>query len=401
MHRPAARAKALGERGKRGLRAPLHSPGARQDHARARSCGRSLARRRLCAAAAFAALVAPLGAAADPLPNPVADSAQVWAFDGFALHPPPGEEWFSLVKSRARVVFAKRVADAQYGFVAVATTERLAEAPATADAVLAHVRARRPQAPEPARYEVVARDEALDAGAPPWCVRYRLQAEDTRASYFHPHIVRIAGRTCLHPDLPGLLVDASYAEWAIEGDERPAVRAEGEAFLAGLRLTGARGAAVLAEADAHVARGADAEAVGLLAPLAEGGDAQAALRLGLAYERGRGAPRDAAAAERWYRVAARAGEVDAQYNLATLLARGARDLDEAVRWFRRAADQRDAQAQLNLGLLHLKGEGVAPDRAAARYWLGLAGANGSARARDVLDAIAHEPASAAAPRREP
>jgi len=360
---------------------------------RSAAATQALARkRRRAAAVCVVALALPLAVAGEPAPNPVSEPDRVWAFDGFALHPPPGGQWFSLMKSRERVVFAKRVPDPSYGFVAVATTERIAAAPASADALLAHVRARRPRSPDPDRYTLVERAESPEDGAPPWCVRYRLHAEDSRASHFYPHVVRIVGRACLHPAHAGLLIDASYAEWAVEGAERPAVHAEGEAFLAGIRTTGA--SAAVAEADALAAGGADAQAVDLLAPLAERGDAQAALRLGMAYERGRGVAADAAAAARWYRVAADAGEVDALYNLGAIHAGGvgaARDVAEAVRWFRRAADQRDAHAQLNLGLLYLKGDGVAPDPAAARYWLELATGNGSARARALLTGLARAP----------
>jgi hypothetical protein len=344
-----------------------------------------------------------LASAGQPVPNPVTEPDRIWAFQGFALHPPPGGQWFSLMKSSERVVFARRVADASYGIVAVATTERLAEIPATAAGLIAHIRQRRPQAPDPDHYNLMERTETLEREAQPWCVRYRLSAEDSRASYFYPHIVRIVGRACLHPEHPGLLVDASYAEWAIEGGDRAEVRAEGDAFLAGLRLTGSRDAAAVAAADALIERGADAEAVKLLAPLAERGDVQAALRLGMAYERGRGVARDGAEAARWYGVAADAGEVDALYNLGTMHERAegaARDVAEAMRWFRRAADQRDAQAQLNLGLLYFKGDGVQPDRDAARFWLELAAANGSARARALLGELELEPANASEPRRQ-
>jgi len=350
----------------------------------------------VCAAMLFAGLLVHAG---EPAPNPVSEPDRIWAFHGFALRPPPGGQWFSLMRSRERVVFTKLVGDASYGFVAVVTTERLAERPATPAALVAHLGQRRPHAPDSDRYDVVGREEALEDGSTPWCVRYRLTGEDTRASYFYPHIVRISGRACLHPEHSDRLVDASYAEWAIEGVDRPAVRAEGEAFLAGLRLTAASGSGV-ADADALIERGAAAEAVARLVPLAEAGDVHAALRLAMAYEHGRGvAAADRRAAAYWYRVAADAGEVDALYNLGAMHERAegaARDVDEAVRWFRRAADQRDAQAQLNLGLLYLKGDGVPRDGAEARFWLRLASGNGNARARALLDELSAGTAAAPA-----
>ena len=314
----------------------------------------------------------------------------MWAFDGFALKPPSGSEWYSLVKSRDRVVFTRHAPDPSYALIAVAHAAHVDDPPATPEALADFVRRRAPRSPDTLRYEIKEQTTELEPAAS-WCVQYRMLAEDSRNSFFYPHIVRIAGRVCAHPGAPGLLIDASYAERAIEGESRPDALKEGEAFLAGLRLTPMLPAAV-ADADALIARGEASEAVKLLAPLAEQGHAQAAQLLGVAYERGRGVTPDLAQASRWYRIAADAGEVDALYNLGALYEHangGVRDAQEALRWFRRAADQRDSQAQLNLALLYLKGDGVRADAERARYWLGLAAANGNTRARALLGELFH------------
>lgn len=327
----------------------------------------------------------PEPASAAPLPNPISEPARLWAFDGFALKPPSGGEWYSLVKSRDRAVFARHAVDPTYALVAAAHAAKVDDPPATPEALAELVRRRAPRSPDIHRYEIMERAIELDPSAS-WCVRYRLLAEDTRESFFYPRIVRIAGRVCAHPGARALLIDASYAERAIEGASLPEALEEGEAFLAGVRLTPLQSAAVTA-ADALIARGSAGEAIKLLAPLAEQGYAQAAQLLGAAYERGRGVAPDPAQAGRWYLIAAEGGEVDALYNLGAFHNQakgGVRDAEEALRWFHRAADQRDAQAQLNLGLLYLKGDGVASDASLARFWLGLAAANGNARARALL-----------------
>src|SRR5260221_4498710 len=49
-----------------------------------------------------------------------------------------------------------------------------------------------------------------------------------------------------------------------------------------------------------------------------------------------------------------------------------RDANEAVKWYRLAAEQELAVAQNNLGLMHLNGQGVAKDVVRAYMWVNLA-----------------------------
>ena len=76
-----------------------------------------------------------------------------------------------------------------------------------------------------------------------------------------------------------------------------------------------------------------------LRALAEAGDAEAQVTLGLAYSFGRGVPQD--------------------------------DV-EAVRWYRLAADHGDADGQVNLGLMYADGRGVPEDDVTAHMWFDLA-----------------------------
>jgi len=135
--------------------------------------------------------------------------------------------------------------------------------------------------------------------------------------------------------------------------------------------------------------------------LAKVGDVDAQFEVGLAYETGRGVTADEAEAARWFRQAALQGNVEAQFHLASLVARGAKglkqdlptalklyqdaagkghalamnalgkayqqgkgaeaDLAKAAEWYAKAADLRLADAENNLGMLYLEGKGVNRD----------------------------------------
>jgi TPR repeat protein len=91
-----------------------------------------------------------------------------------------------------------------------------------------------------------------------------------------------------------------------------------------------------------------AEALAVLTPAAEAGNAQAQALLGMAYENGLGVPPDSAAAQKWYQRAAQAGDAPAQVALALLLlgqGGGTPDsTEQAVNWLAQAmaAGQADA-----------------------------------------------------------
>ena len=72
------------------------------------------------------------------------------------------------------------------------------------------------------------------------------------------------------------------------------------------------------------------------------------------------------------RVRARNGDVEAQFDLGTLLDTDKVSAWEANRraayWYRRAADQGHADAQYNLGCMYAKGLGVEHDNEEARRW---------------------------------
>ena len=125
-----------------------------------------------------------------------------------------------------------------------------------------------------------------------------------------------------------------------------------------------------------------ATALRLWRPLAEQGDAEAQVNLGVMYSNGRGVPQDYAAAVGWYRKAADQGYASAQYNLGLMYDNGQgvpQDYAAAAGWYRKAADQGLAQAQYNLGAMYDNGQGVPQDYAAAHKWFNLS----AARATDA------------------
>ena len=94
---------------------------------------------------------------------------------------------------------------------------------------------------------------------------------------------------------------------------------------------------------------------------AERGDIDAQLRVGAAYDRGTGAPRDRVAALKWYRMAAEAGNAEAQNSVGSILQED-RNYIEALAWYEKAAAQGHAQATNSEAYLYDMGLGVPQDR---------------------------------------
>ena len=97
---------------------------------------------------------------------------------------------------------------------------------------------------------------------------------------------------------------------------------------------------LLAEADRAVEAKRFADALAIVRPLADAGDAHAQTRLGDAYVEGRGIPRDDAAAGRWYEKAALQGDTGAQVKLAAMYVNGngvLRNYNLAYVWYGTAA----------------------------------------------------------------
>jgi TPR repeat protein len=90
-------------------------------------------------------------------------------------------------------------------------------------------------------------------------------------------------------------------------------------------------------------------------PLAEQGNAEAQVLLGMMYSNGTGVTQDYKEAVKWYRLSAEQGNASAQSNLGLMYDNGTgvpQDYKEAVKWYRLSAKQDDVIAQFNLGALY-------------------------------------------------
>ncbi|HJQ61074.1 MAG TPA: tetratricopeptide repeat protein [Vineibacter sp.] len=127
--------------------------------------------------------------------------------------------------------------------------------------------------------------------------------------------------------------------------------------------------------NAAIDRGDHENAIRLLRPLADQGDANAQFRLGFMHQLGMGVAVDDVEAATWYRKAALQAHAEARYRLGMLYAAGigvSRNATEASRWLRLAAHQGHATAQLELGLVYAGGVGVRRDDVQAHAWFEIA-----------------------------
>ncbi len=107
--------------------------------------------------------------------------------------------------------------------------------------------------------------------------------------------------------------------------------------------------------------------------LARAGDDIAALSVAVDYENGSNdARKDPVEAAKWYRQAALSGNMEAQFLLAKLIAKGAPGLSveaaDGIKLILSAAEKGYAPAQNELGLRYQKGVGVAASSTEAAQW---------------------------------
>jgi len=103
------------------------------------------------------------------------------------------------------------------------------------------------------------------------------------------------------------------------------------------------------------------KALSILKPLAEQGNGDAQVTLGLMYDFGHGVKRDPARAIEWYTKAAEQGMPVVQHDLGVKYFQGKgieRDYEAAARWWQKAADAGLADSQFNLGLMYYRGLGI-------------------------------------------
>jgi hypothetical protein len=131
-----------------------------------------------------------------------------------------------------------------------------------------------------------------------------------------------------------------------------------------------------------------AQAMQLLQPLSDAGNAVAQEHVAYMYEQGLGVTKDVPLAWGLYQKSAAQNNADAQDDIGRLYWFGigvAQDYKQAMNWYQAAAAQGDSMAQYHIGLLYLDGLGVDKDVAAARGWFTKAAAGGSNVAQAWLD----------------
>lgn len=124
---------------------------------------------------------------------------------------------------------------------------------------------------------------------------------------------------------------------------------------------------------------------------ANAGHPYAQHNLGVAYANGDGVEIDISKAMGWWLQAAEHGNVDSQYNLGIIYAMGSygihRDTAKALKYWRRAAQKGDAMAQFNLGTLYANGDKAVRNVCEAMRWLAQSAASGISQASHALEVI--------------
>jgi len=130
-----------------------------------------------------------------------------------------------------------------------------------------------------------------------------------------------------------------------------------------------------------------AEVASSLSKSAEGGNAAAQAKLGLAFMVGSDEPKDYAKALFWLNKAARQGDSSAEANLGYLFLNGwgvVQDYAQARLWISKSAAQDNALGENNLGAMYEYGWGVARNDVEAVMWYRKAAEQGLAEAQDNL-----------------
>jgi TPR repeat protein len=102
-------------------------------------------------------------------------------------------------------------------------------------------------------------------------------------------------------------------------------------------------------------------ALKILKPLAEEGNSQAQITLGLMYDYGHGVEKDQAESIKWYRMAAEQGVPLVQHDIGVKYFQGQgveQNYLEAAKWWELSANAGIADSQFNLGLMHYRGIGI-------------------------------------------
>ncbi|MEE8321339.1 MAG: SPOR domain-containing protein [Gammaproteobacteria bacterium] len=128
-------------------------------------------------------------------------------------------------------------------------------------------------------------------------------------------------------------------------------------------------------------------ALQILKPLAEAGDSQAQITLGIMYDYGHGVPADPGEALIWYKIAANQGVPIVQHDIGVKYFQGMgveQDYLEAAKWWDMSANAGLADSQFNLGLMHYRGLGIPQNHSKATELFQAAAAQGHGHAQYSL-----------------
>jgi len=339
----------------------------------------------LLASCAAAIAAKPSEKAAEALRNPIQIPGAVWAFDGFLLNMPGDSGWYSTAKDGHYADLSKDFGNGLKAALVVESRRLEDGSIAKESELLQLIREDQTALPDPAM-------KLLDYSAEPFapkgvlCTRFTVKFDDRRQTFDAPGVLLVRGVACVPPNQPQVVVSVRYAQRDANGEWSDAVRSSTEPVLESVRFVSRNDQAIQPARDA--VRGEHPEqALAMLTPAAQEGDAEAALFLGNLYLYANGMQPDYVLARRWLEVAAKEGRTDALYNLGAMYDKGIgmeRDVQQALHWFTLAADQRDNQAQLNLALIYINGKGVERDPVLGEQWLRRAAANGNKRAEGLL-----------------
>jgi hypothetical protein len=141
------------------------------------------------------------------------------------------------------------------------------------------------------------------------------------------------------------------------------------------------------KSDSAIVRGDYGEAIRILRPLADAGNAQAQYNLATFYDDGLAVVRDPKQAVQWYKLSAEQGYPRAEFNLGVHYVNGqgtSQDYEKAASWIRKSADGGIVAAQFGLSRLYIEGMGVPRDYGAALMWSLKAADHGLAEAQFTL-----------------
>lgn len=130
-----------------------------------------------------------------------------------------------------------------------------------------------------------------------------------------------------------------------------------------------------------------ARALEILKPLAEQGNSQAQITMGLMHDYGHGVPRDPTQSIKWYRMAAEQGVPLVQHDLGVKYFQGQgieQNYKEAAKWWEMSSNAGIADSQFNLGLMYYRGIGIDKDHVKAAELFEKAAAQGHGNAQYSL-----------------